>query len=228
MNRRDLLSFSVSTLCRGVDVTDLQKLLSGVECRVEKHAKGSIVLLAGSRYDSLRIILEGEVSAEMHHPNGKVVTIENIAAPDPVAPAILFAPARALPVTVVAATDCRLLVLPLETVLDLCQRDRRFLLNFLTEIGGKISLFAEKFRLLEFSSLRKRIAAYLSPRLEEGELTLAFPKEKLAEFLSVARPSLSRELSAMVAEGILDMDGRRIRVLDRAAFNAIMATDESA
>ncbi len=226
MDRRDLLSFSVSTLCRGVDVTDLDKLLSGVASRVESHKKGAIVLLAGSRYDALRIILEGTVSAEMHHPNGKVVTIETIEAPDPGAPAILFAPARSLPVTVVAATDCRLLALPLETILDLCQRDRRFLLNFLTEIGGKISLFAEKFRLLEFSSLRKRIAAYLAPRLENDEHTLAFSKEKLAEFLSVARPSLSRELSAMAGEGILETDGRRIRVMDGRRFQAILSGDE--
>lgn len=226
MNKRDLLSFSVSTLCVGVDVVDLDRLLSGVPCRVEAHPKGSTILLAGSRYDELRVILEGTVAAEMHHTNGKVVTIETIDAPDPIAPAILFAPRSSLPVTVVAATDTRLLVLPLETVLDLCGKDRRFLLNFLREIGGKISLFADKFRLLEFSSLRKRIVAYLAPRLQDGELELGFPKEKLAEFLSVARPSLSRELSALAAEGVLEVEGRRIRVADMGRFKEILHAEE--
>lgn len=225
MERRDLLALSVSTLCRGVDVVELDKLLSAVSSKVESYQKGAIILQSGSRYDALRVILEGSVSAEMHHQNGKSVTIETIEAPDPVAPAILFAPRRALPVAVVAATEVRLLVLPLEAVLDLCQRNRFFLVNFLTEIGGKISLFAEKFRLLEFSSLRKRIAAYLAPRLEAGEFTLPFPKEKLAEFLSVARPSLSRELSAMGADGIISMDGRRIVVADAAKFRAILEED---
>ena len=226
MDRRDLLALSVSTLCRGVDVVELDRLLSSVSSRVEEYPKGAVVLLAGSRYDALRVILEGSVSAEMHHPNGKAVTIETIDAPDPVAPAILFAPRRALPVTVVAATDVRLLALPLEAVLDLCQKNRFFLLNFLSEIGGKISLFAEKFRLLEFSSLRKRIAAYLAPRLEDGSFTLPFPKEKLAEFLSVARPSLSRELSAMVSDGILAVDGRRISVADPPRFRATLEGED--
>ena len=226
MDRRDLLSLSVSTLCRGVNVVELDRLLSQVQSRIENFSKNSVVLLAGSRYDALRVILEGTVSAEMHHPNGKTVTIVTIDAPDPIAPAMLFAPRRTLPVTVVAATEVRLLVLPLEAVLDLCQRDRRFLLNFLTEIGGKISLFAEKFRLLEFSSLRRRIVAYLAPRLTDSEIVLGFPKEKLAEFLSVARPSLSRELSAMVAEGIIEMEGRRIGVVDPARFRAILEAEE--
>lgn len=225
MDRRDLLALSVSTLCRGVDVVELDKLLSSVSSRVETYPKGAIVLQAGSRYDALRIILEGSLSAEMHHTNGKSVTIETIDAPDPVAPAILFAPARALPVAVVAVTEVRLLVLPLEAVLDLCQLNRFFLVNFLSEIGGKISLFAEKFRLLEFSSLRMRIAAYLSPRLEKGEFSLPFPKEKLAEFLSVARPSLSRELSAMTADGIIAVEGRRVRVVDEGKFRSILEAD---
>lgn len=225
MQRRDLLAFSVSTLCAGVDVLELNRLLSTISSRVESFDKGAIVLQSGSRYDALRVILEGSVSAEMHHPNGKAVSIETISAPDPIAPAILFAPERALPVTVVALSELRLLVLPLEAVLDLCQKNRFFLVNFLTEIGGKITLFAEKFRLLEFSSLRKRIAAYVERRVVDGEYTLPFPKEKLAEFLSVARPSLSRELSAMAADGILAVSGRRIRVLDATKFRALFADD---
>ncbi len=226
MERRDLLALSVTTLCRGVDVVELDRLLSTVSCRVGVYEKGSVVLLAGSRYDALRVILEGTVSAEMHHPNGKSVTIETIDAPDPVAPAILFAPGRALPVTVVAATGVRLLELPLEAVLDLCQKNRFFLVNFLTEIGGKISLFAEKFRLLEFSSLRRRIAAYLEPRLTDGSFTLPFSKEKLAEFLSVARPSLSRELSSMASDGLIAVEGRTIRVADKDALRAALSGDE--
>jgi CRP-like cAMP-binding protein len=159
----------------------------------------------------------------MTHPSGKSVVIETIKAPDPIAPAILFAPRRALPVNVTANTDCRLLVLPLETILDLCQRNRCFLINLLAEIGGKLSLFAEKFKLLEFSSLRSRIAAYLRDRLENDRYTLPVSKEKLAEFLSTTRPSLSRELSAMVREGIIHVEGRTIRVVDRDRFYRLLS-----
>jgi hypothetical protein len=54
MNRKDLLALSVSTICRGVDVVELDKLLSSVSSRVESFPKGSVILLAGSRYDALR------------------------------------------------------------------------------------------------------------------------------------------------------------------------------
>lgn len=222
MNKKDLLAFSVSTLCKGVDILLLEELLNGVSTRIEFHEKESLVLLSGTRYDELWVLLDGRVSAEMHHMNGKVVNIETIEAPDPIAPAILFAPLQSLPVSVRAAVDCRFIILPLETVLDLCQKNRRFLINFLTEIGGKISLFAEKFRLLEFAGLRTRIAAFLRPRLEQDSCMLEFSKEKMAEYLSVARPSLSRELSAMVSDGILEVDGRTIRVSNKEKFRALL------
>ncbi|MCA1950073.1 MAG: Crp/Fnr family transcriptional regulator [Treponema sp.] len=222
MQKQDLLSFSVSSLCRGMDVLVLRDMLEAVSYRIVSKQKGSVVLSAGSRYNELHILLEGTVQAVMDHENGKSVLIESIEAPDPIAPAILFAPRQVLPVTVLAESDCRILVLPLETVLDLCQKNRRFLINFLTEIGGKLSLFAEKFKLLEFSSLRRRIAVFLSDRLEQGTYTLPFPKEKLAEYLSVARPSLSRELSEMVSEGILKIEGRTITVLNQEKFKTLL------
>ncbi len=223
MDKQDLLHFSVSSLCRGMDVITLRDLMKGVPYRIVRKQKEAMVLAAGSRYNELHILLEGSVKAVMEHENGKSVLIETIEAPDPIAPAILFAPRQVLPVTVFAESDSRLLILPLETILDLCQKNRQFLINFLSEIGGKLSLFAEKFRLLEFSSLRKRIAVFLSNRLEDSRYTLPFPKEKLAEYLSVARPSLSRELSEMAAEGILNIEGRTITVLDQKRFKTILA-----
>jgi CRP-like cAMP-binding protein len=222
MDKQDLLHFSVSSLCRGMDILALKELMKGVPCRIISKPKGTMVLAAGSRYNELHLLLEGSVQAVMEHETGKSVLIETIEAPDPIAPAILFAPRQVLPVTVFAESDCRILVLPLETILDLCQKDRQFLINFLTEIGGKLSLFAEKFKLLEFSSLRKRIAVFLSHRLEGTAYTLPFPKEKLAEYLSVARPSLSRELSEMASEGILKIEGRTITVLDQKRFHSLI------
>ncbi|GAB1484049.1 hypothetical protein MASR2M78_28660 [Treponema sp.] len=61
--------------------------------------------------------------------------------------------------------------------------------------------------------------------MEDGELQLAFPKEKLAEFLSVTRPSLSRELAAMVSDGLLEVEGRRIRVISPKALKEVLEAD---
>ena len=43
----------------------------------------------------------------------------------------------------------------------------------------------------------------------------------VAEYLGVTRPSLSRELAAMRAEGLLRMEGRSIRVPDAGALQDV-------
>ena len=53
-----------------------------------------------------------------------------------------------------------------------------------------------------------------------GEIELATGREELAALLAATRPSLSRELSAMQSEGILAVQGKKIRILDIDAFEA--------
>ena len=44
-------------------------------------------------------------------------------------------------------------------------------------------------------------------------------REQMADFLGVTRPSLSRELASMRDEGLLQIEGRGIRVPDPASLN---------
>ena len=47
-------------------------------------------------------------------------------------------------------------------------------------------------------------------------------QEQLAEQLSVARPSLSRELGQMQRDGILDIHGNKISIVDLKAFESYL------
>jgi DNA-binding MarR family transcriptional regulator len=40
----------------------------------------------------------------------------------------------------------------------------------------------------------------------------------LAEYLNVTRPALSKEINKMIKEGIIEMDGKTVRVLDEPSL----------
>lgn len=196
---------------------ELGSLLGTEEVALRSFRKGNILLLAGCAYETLWILLEGSAAAEMHSPSGKAIRIETIAAPEAIATAMLFSPDAILPVTVEALEDVRAALLPRETVIRLCQRNRAFLENYLRDSGARIAAFSERFRLLQFSTLRGRLADWFlrqAARTGGGHVTLPSSKEKLAETFGVTRPSLSREILAMDAEGIIEARGREIRILD--------------
>ena len=64
---------------------------------------------------------------------------------------------------------------------------------------------------------------YLFPHIDDhGNITLTVSREFMASYLAVSRPSLSRELSAMQREGIIEAAGRTIHILDMEQFESYL------
>jgi CRP/FNR family transcriptional regulator, dissimilatory nitrate respiration regulator len=218
MLKRDLAVLATSPLFCGVDVEELDRLLGSAEQAVKSFASGSILLLAGCAYNSLWVLLEGSASAEMQSYSGKTVRVETIAAPESLASGILFAPDPVLPVTVRALEEVRVAILGRETVLRLCQENGLILAKVLADAGARVAALSERFRLLQFATLRERLADWIlrqAMRSSSDEVVLPDSKEKMAETFGVTRPSLSRELGEMAREGLIGMEGRRIAILKR-------------
>ena len=75
----------------------------------------------------------------------------------------------------------------------------------------------QKTRILSQKKLRDRIKVFLRGQSveEDGSVRLEFNRTELARFLGVNRSALSRELSRMRKEGVLSLDGKSLRLLDR-------------
>jgi CRP-like cAMP-binding protein len=230
MTDRDVAILASSPLFSGIEARELSKALAGLHHSTATFRAGSVVLLAGCSYESLRMLLEGEVAAEMTNDEGKTFVVETLKAPEAVATAVLFAPGRALPVTVIARTEVRLAVLPLDTLLALCSRFRPVLEALLFDMGSRLTFLADRLKALRFATLRERLAdwlsrrASLSPRDPEtggAVVRLEVSKERLSALFGVSRPSLSREFGTLRRKGLIAVEGRRILVLDEAGLRAL-------
>lgn len=88
-----------------------------------------------------------------------------------------------------------------------------------------LMLFAQKtytmnrrLRIIGGGSLREKIARYLIDRQEtDGQIQLP-SREDMADYLGVARPSLSREIGNMERDGIIKAAGRSIVVKNQKAL----------
>ena len=79
-----------------------------------------------------------------------------------------------------------------------------------------------KLHIVTTSSLRERIAIWLLYAIDsKGVAELKMNREQLADFLGVARPSLSRELMRMQKEGLLKVSKKVIVVKDKAAMEQL-------
>ncbi len=216
-------------LFRDIPAKTLEIWLRSFVPSVRSYPKGTIIGLQGQEYRDLLFILAGEVDAEIQDYSGKVLKMETLKAPEPIAPAILFAPDSTLPVTVTAATDVKVIAIPREQVLRLCRISEDFLSRMLSGLGAKIGFLAQKLRFLQFGTIRRKIAGFLLTEMNRqrtAELWVPQTKEELSEVFGVTRPALSRVFSELCREGVIAQKGRTIRVLKPARLREIIEEDE--
>ncbi|MEA4923056.1 MAG: Crp/Fnr family transcriptional regulator [Eubacteriaceae bacterium] len=93
-------------------------------------------------------------------------------------------------------------------------------------VRNQALLFAEKayqmhrrLRVLGSSGMREKIARFIIERQKKGSSRVnIMAREEMADYLGVTRPSLSRELSVMAKEGILEIKGREAVIIDQEAL----------
>jgi len=225
MKEEILHKISRCHLFEGLSRSELEALIRPESCRIREYHRNAVIAFRGDRYEDVWIILKGNITAQFEDYSGKVLKVETLSPTDPVASAILFAPDPVLPVTLTAAEEVELCVISRREVLAMMQRNSRFLLNYLQDSGLRLSVLAEKLRLIQFATIREKIASYildLADKQSTDSPEIPVTRETLAEIFGVSRPSLSREFSHLSDEGCLRPEGRLVHILRREDLEEIL------
>lgn len=196
---------------------EISDLLDNVTCDTQTFEKGELLAQQDEICNRLIILTQGSVRAEMTDPSGKVVKVEDILAPNPLAILFLFGPNNRFPVDVTANVKVDALIIPQKSVLRMLQMNEQLLLNFLNISAVYASKLSKKLHLMSFRTIRQKIALYLLDLAKPDKLEVELDRTQvaLAEYFGVSRPSLSRELSNMQNEGLIVLDKRIVKILQR-------------
>lgn len=209
----------------GLSPAEIEKLFGGIHHFARSYQVGEMIALAGEPCNYLLCMLEGKVKAEMIDFSGKVIKIEDLAAPQALASAFLFGKEHRFPVNIIASSSTRLLFIPRYDVMKLMQENLRILQNYLNNVSQRAQFLSEKIKFLSFKTIKGKIAQYIL-KLNAGRTndTVEMPltQQALAEMFGVTRPALARALGEMASEGILEVDRRIIRILDRRKLMDLM------
>lgn len=207
-------------LFAGLPIMEIESLMSGIHYQIKQFYADEVVTHHGDACNSLLIVLEGSVRGEMMDASGRVLKIEDIAAPRPLAVAFLFGHNNRYPVTISANENVGILALPKETVIKLMQASERFLINFMNAVSNRAQFISDRLKFHSFRSLKGKIADYLleADRHKSGVVFLTQTHEELADLFGVARPSLSRALRELHHEGLIKAEGKRVEIVNRSGL----------
>lgn len=221
----DILKGSVLT--RGMTEEETRALLASSRVRLRTLAKGEIVFHEGDTPRGLYLLIEGALIIKKDTFSGRQIFLSEIEEPGEMFGEVYEVLGLPYDMYVEAVTGAR--ILALESALfsfaggNLSRPALLVQQNLMRIFARKAYFMHNKIKVLASGSLREKIVRFLFQNLRaDGVIELSVSREYLAAYLAVTRPSLSRELSAMVRDGILEVDGRSIRVADMEAFEAYL------
>ena len=213
------------SLFKGMDTREISGALSGSTWRIRKYDRDSLIAQAGDEVLYLQIVLEGTVKGEMVDYTGKVIKIEDIVPPRPLAPAFLFGSQNRYPVNISAASDVKLLSIPRENFLVMLQNNRSVLVNFVDIVSSRGQFLSNKIKFLSFTTIKGKLAQYLldlSAKSGSPRFLLPSSQFQLSELFGVARPSIGRAMSELNHDGIIRTEGREVTILDPARLTGLL------
>lgn len=206
-------------LCNSVPEDQREEFMRDVRFSIKNYRKDDVIVTQGALYESLYILIRGEVVTEMADEKGDFMRVAHISAPNPLAPGFLFATHNQSPVSAICKEPCAAVVIPKENVYFLMRKYESFMLAFLAYISNKISSLSEKLRLVSLRTIRAKLAYYLlKESAGEQSFRLEASKEEIARLFSVSRPALVKVMMEMAEEGLIEVDRRDVVIRDRAAL----------
>lgn len=208
-----------SLLFKGMDIDEIDDFLKSSSSFVSSYEKNEIIFDMQEKPQYLFLLLEGAISVAKDSLSGKRTLITNIDDPGNIfAEVYLFLPKNHYDYyTVAISNDTRVLKIPKSVFGELGKDhcNQKLVTNMLKILSQKAYNLTEKLQILASGGLRQKLARlFLDAMDENNSLVLSMNRENMADYLNVARPSLSRELANMSAEGLIEVKGRRVKVLN--------------
>ena len=201
-------------------LADAIKLLNG---RIKKVVKDDYIVQLGGTIQYAGLLLKGKIESSFQNENFDQITMHTFTGGYLFGEGLVINHAKNSPVQVRAVEDSVVLFIDLEMIYAAADNSpvRNILArNLIKSLAKKNLILNQKVRILSQKSLRDRIFIYLRtlPKDKDGYVKLPFTQTALAEYLGVNRSALSRELGRMQNEGLLVIDGKRIKIIDNLIY----------
>ncbi len=192
----------VSALFEGIKETELESLVENGGVKVQTFQKDQFLIHQGDKAKGVGLVLEGRLHILREDFLGNREILAEVTAGDIFDEVYAILQGEPQSVAVVAASDGQVAFFSTEQLLE----NRNVMDNMIKVLARKNLFLTRKMSHLSQKTIRGKLISYLSEegsRQGSSEIRLPFNRQQLADYLSVERSALSRELSKMKDEGMI-------------------------
>lgn len=212
-----------TSLFKNFEKEHINEFISSVNHKVACLKKEDILFFEGDKFPYLCILISGEIMLSSSDESGNRNIIDIVKPGQMFAEVFSFTADKISPVTAQANSDCRIFLINTDTLLSSDGNTSHTVLHKYNIVSSLLSTFAEKnmillskIEIISRRNTREKILHYLEmQKTKTGSsiFNIPYSRKEMADFLGVDRSALSRELSRLKEEGIIDFDKNTFKIL---------------
>ncbi|MCD6586713.1 MAG: Crp/Fnr family transcriptional regulator [Desulfobacteraceae bacterium] len=216
---------SETILFSGLPDHHIEKLLK--IAREKDFNKNELIFSEGDNGDGFYINVEGLVKIFKLSLEGKEQILHIFGPGEPYGEVPVFS-GKTFPANAETISKCRSLFFPRKSIVNLITQNPSIALNMLAVLSLRLRQFTVQVENLSLKEVPGRLAAYLLMLSIEQDkidtINLNISKSQLASLLGTIPETLSRILSKMAGQGLIDVQGRKIKLLDTEGLEMLAQT----
>jgi CRP-like cAMP-binding protein len=218
-----------SKLFENLTEGEISSVLKCLNAKIKEYKKNSFVWHAGDKPKYMGIVIQGQVNIIKEDILGNKTLIANIEKNHIFGESFAIADISYYPVSVFVPKDSKILLLDFDGLKSTCKNNCDFhnqiIENLLKLTARKNIMLNQRINCITKKSTKQKLAFYLVSELgfdDKLEIKIPFNREELANYLGVNRSALSRELSSMKKNHIIDFNKNNFKLLDVDKLNDIL------
>lgn len=218
-------TLEISNLCNGLASNQVESLAGSGYIKCVSFKRNEVLFWTDKPPQSLFVLIDGDIAMAKNTASGKrLLSTSNVVPGELIGEVRLFSENQMLWDYAVALHDSRLIMIDsrifTETGHVAPDIESILLRNIIAIVVKKLDMLGQKVRALSMPSVRERIVFYLIGIQDKNRrIIIDETREEIADFLGIARPSLSRELGRMQYEGIIRLRGKEVLIVDQQTFD---------
>jgi len=190
----------------------------------QEFQRGGLVFSEGDAGNGFYVIIDGKVKIFKLSFDGKEQILHILGPGEPFAEVAVFT-GSTYPANAIALEKSRLFFFPRKAFVELIAKQPALAMNMLATLSLRLKQFAHMIEALSLKEVPGRLAAYILVDRKQNStgqsIKLAVSKTQLASLLGTIPETLSRILAKMNKQGLIEIDGSTITIIDREGLAAL-------
>lgn len=195
----------------GIHSADLSAMLDCLGAWVSTYRKNQVIFQEGDPANHVGIVLSGAVQIVRQDYYGNCSIVARLQPSELFGESFACAGVPALPVSVAAVEDSRVMLIDCRRITlsctSACSFHSRIIFNLLKVVATKNLIFNQKIEIISRRTTREKLMAYLMLQAKQNgsnSFTIPYDRQSLADYLGVDRSAMAAEISKLRKDGVID------------------------